>query len=1077
MELDSKQLMRTLFPSLPKTPPPILSPSAISPKKSKLLSQPEDAAWSYEKMEGNAWAQRKELEKQQQLRETALFAQPRVSLDETYKPAVPPKSRDGSPSTEMTLSMPKPPRQYQPVTPLVIQENLGRDRNGSSARAVTDPLVKHPSAMPEPLFHDDQARDSKQKGVKTKWSMKKSSKNRNNDNIPTSSEKAAKVLGGTPSPPKKPDAEKGSERGGRPTKSKRDDPPLSAPAYSDPPQSFGSLTDDSAADDRDVSPSRQVRSTPGPASKRFYLENMGPNTPTIVPTSFSIGPNGDNLTHDRKRVGEDANDGGHATPKARVQGMMLGDPSTSPTRQGTYGKVGEVQLHNVPSVASIRPVIEQASPNYLRYAPSTESFRSHLPSFGPPQILLPAVYQPGQQTALYPPGPYGYPSQQPYSPSIYSVPGAWDEMRNNFPNSMAPFQSPVEHRFSQGSGLQPAPLQVFHGERTPSAMTSESFPIMFQGRPGEMAPMDARPPPPLDYGLQGPNGSTTHGGPAPTPNHPDFRPVGRPNEIIPNQLTTMQFQIDYEFRKLTQHIVNAKDEMLDKVMRHIDVLDTRIVHGQTAVAELVQEVRGLSEFVATKGLTRSGTVQPVDQYQASGVGEKLQAIENRLNSLQVSVGGLEDDVKARNESSKAITGPCIVDGSGTRRQSHDEDAVAVTSTPPTAAVANVATPMAAYPNPAHNEGYAPPPVATIVAEYGSTLDPKAYVFTPTHANLNNNCVQASYTAVGQGYSDRWSSQDIRAPFAGNSNQNAHTPSRHSSNWNNSSNHQNQNRHNQNQDQHGYTSRGCNEGFRNDGSFYVPQPRGDHRNISTGTTIYNGDPNISGPDLRDHPAFAKSNPSMIPHHSNTFSRKAIPAVGSDTAQAHTVPDKHNNAGTENAHTPIWAGASQGWPGGNWYQQAYGQGQGQNNAQSQDQAGRQAGDHDASGDKRLYDWSAPGTVAYGSHSKDKEVSGQGQGHGRKHSGDTPGRNQNHPDGAHSRKESQGKSSGQNQGQGQRQDRGGRDHGEGRGRGGSNQNSPDKGKGEQSRRKSWKGGINKKGKGGDGNAGGGGGVSGGI
>jgi hypothetical protein len=1004
---------------------------------------------------GNAFAQQKEMARLKSLQDASSGDQGPNTLTE-IKPPVPPKPTSTTSHIDGGFSLPVPkPSKIQPVIPLVNpgdKNKPGRDNEASSSRAVTDPILKHQSAMPNPLFYESDTKDAKPKGTKSKFSIKPNKKG-NTQNIPTASEKAAKVLGGTASPQKK--SEDGKERGGKAPQPKRDVTQLSAPASTQAAGDFRVSTDVTTTD-RDVSPSRQVRSQPGTASKRFYLENMGPNTPTIVPASFATGPSSNNHTQESYKAGEE-----DATPKPKVQGMMLGDPSTSPTRQGTYGKVGNAQLHTFPSIQSMHGDINDVPSTYLRLEPSVESFHSRLSPFAPPPMpmLLPHVYQPGRESALYQPGPFHLPAE--HSPSIYDIPGAWEEMRNVHPNSMPPFQSPSSEHLSQGSILEPPPLYPFYGDRTPSGMTTRSYPIVFQGHPNEMTPADPHPPSFGDRSRQPSNRSTGHGGYVPTPNHPDFQAGGRIADQMQLSFTTLQYHVDDEVRKFTQIIRDSKDEILDKTICRFDALDAKCTQTNKNVAALVQEVKKLNEAV-TNVLTRFSTAQLVKP--PPEVVQKLKDIDARMNALQVTIENVENEVK-NFELTMTYDGPCIVDGSNTRHKSEEiKNSSSSAATPPqnTHAAGSVTTPVAAYPTPAHgNPGVYVPPMILGGTAYGSNFDPNTYALTPAPPNVNANHVQTAASGVERGH--RFASQDIRF----HSEPNVSTPTRRPSNYNNNVSYQSQGRHYQGQDQRGYNSRRG-----NDGSHYPPcgrRDRTDTRNVSTGNTIYAGDRNMPEPDIRDHPAFAQSASDLTasPTDVNSFNQQGhtIPVIGADTATAHTpVPGKPMvNLPTHNGNETLWAAPSQGWSGGNWYNAAYGQdGQGNNQGQgSRHGDDSRAGNRDASGgEKQLYNWSAPGTQAYSSHrdiggnagtglgnnagSGTVSASAPGTPHGRKQS-QNQSNNQNQNENAHGRKQSKGRNAVQNHGQGSAYGHHPTHHVHRRG---SNQHSPNKGAGDTSK-----------------------------
>lgn len=265
----------------------------------------------------------------------------------------------------------------------------------SSKRSMTDPegaraTLQHPSALPLPLFHADE------KGptfgfLKSKLSKATLSKNKEvsmGPAPPTTSEKALEVLGG-----------KGKE-----------------PAAPHNRDASGSSVPDPYRLSVDSESSVIHHATPGPKpTKRWLLENkLEPRHQPSVASDMSV----------------ETAQCEYVTPKGKVEGMIIGDPSLSPTRQGTYGKSSQgAVIHSTPSIMSMAATVMNVSPKSFSCKIDRNST----------EVLEPRTYSPVRQADRQHFSDDS--SKAIYTPSVYNVQGggAWETLQTKHPETLPEF--------------------------------------------------------------------------------------------------------------------------------------------------------------------------------------------------------------------------------------------------------------------------------------------------------------------------------------------------------------------------------------------------------------------------------------------------------------------------------------------------------------------------------------------------------------------------------------------------------------------------------------------------------------
>lgn len=231
-----------------------------------------------------------------------------------------------APTFTPLLALPKPRAYIHPATPLYLPRQIPRH---NSTRAVTEPMPpmslfpnkKVLAGLRKKLTHQEEAIDEESKHEEPPPLT----------TMPNTSSKAARVLGYHP-----------ANTDGK-------NPQTSAPLTTSTPEPFGA----SGSGSGPLILSKRQQSTPIPeqASRRWLIENGYSTSPSAppVPTSPALS----------QQTNASALGGEHDQPK--IDAMITGDGKLSPTKQGSYGRVANVEIVEGPGrVPSVRGVIENA---------------------------------------------------------------------------------------------------------------------------------------------------------------------------------------------------------------------------------------------------------------------------------------------------------------------------------------------------------------------------------------------------------------------------------------------------------------------------------------------------------------------------------------------------------------------------------------------------------------------------------------------------------------------------------------------------------------------------------------------
>ena len=251
----------------------------------------------------------------------------------------------------------------QPATPLVYSN---QNNQSQKQRAATDPIV------PQPLFT---GRPGGIAHLRNKFSTSKTNVDTiKEDDVaqipsasPVVSEKALQLLGVWPI-----------------HNNNRHPPPASAPPSTSTPEPYRMSPDDHS--ERPISPARQIQSTPVP-TRRHSKEDIP--TPELGRVSLATTAE----TFEDEEVPQQSS--------GNPEGMILGDGMLTPTRTGTYGRVGGAEYvdgHENQRIASYAGVIENAEP-VDQTSPTRDS--SSFQGYDPSGRLPPTVYSPSNYDGVW----------------------------------------------------------------------------------------------------------------------------------------------------------------------------------------------------------------------------------------------------------------------------------------------------------------------------------------------------------------------------------------------------------------------------------------------------------------------------------------------------------------------------------------------------------------------------------------------------------------------------------------------------------------------------------------------------
>ncbi|KAL1885205.1 hypothetical protein Plec18167_001862 [Paecilomyces lecythidis] len=539
----------------------------------------------------NAWAQQKEKERQQKMQQQSSHHKdgkenkPLQHQQSSFNDAVaiplvgPTMPASQTPrlrysgldyDEELALPMPKPrtrskPAPHPPI-PILMQPPAKRGMKGKD-RAVTDPgnTTGPETVIPIPEIPVEDKRVTEKKSrvaaLKSKFSFKDPA---NKDSSKSNTHNAKKETGDQAKSSF--DSEKAS--------SSMDEPKLYVPKEKEPGVSPSSAPPTSVQD-RFSDPSnaaeeqriRAVRSTPAAA------DSLGQRS-----RRASVGSTANEIHHSK-----------HMRPQGKIEGIVMGDPSLSPTRSGTYAKSGTPEV-----VASQSRIVSMQAELETHRQASGGSSSSRVQTFEPPMEVL-------------------------YSPSVYGVAGggAWEQLQHAHPDTM-PMFSPG-HRTVEQNGAEalrrasdmsiPPTVPTAHdsGVHNPASSqgysaslvisTPEPTPVRHTTASQQSQYVDASP---EDIALF--SGVTSHGGYAPPPPDPEYQSTANLEQQLWTHVSTLHHHMNSMTNRITKVIGDTNSWHMDQVLRNVDnlgdvarILTTRAV-GHTQIADetkhLLTEVRG-----------------------------------------------------------------------------------------------------------------------------------------------------------------------------------------------------------------------------------------------------------------------------------------------------------------------------------------------------------------------------------------------------------------------------------------------------------------------------------------------------
>ncbi|KAJ9218399.1 hypothetical protein DTO169C6_9260 [Paecilomyces variotii] len=547
----------------------------------------------------NAWAQQKENERRQRMQQQSSHYKEekeneplhhKQSNTERFNdavaiplvgPTMPASQKPGARSSgldydeELALPMPKPRTLSRPTppppVPTLMQPPTRRGRKGKD-RSVTDPgkptVPQTVVSMPEITFEEKKVTEKKSKvaTLKSKFSLKDMIRESNKDVSKANTHNVKK------------DTVEQSKSSFESEKSvdSTDEPKLYVPKPKEPGVVPSSAPPTSVPDRfRDSYSSaeepriRTVRSTPAAA-----VESLAEGS-----RRASVGSTANAETPQSKYV----------SSQEKIEGIIMGDPSLSPTRTGTYAKSGTPEV-----IASQSRIVSMQAEVETHRQASGESSSSQVQMFESPMEVL-------------------------YSPSVYgpSGSGAWEQLQHAHPDTM-PMFSPG-HRAIEQNGY--GALRRASDMSIPPNISTEhrsaiQNPVSSQGRSGNLV-ISAPGPIPVQYASapqqsQYPNtpiedvslftGVTSHGGYAPPPPDPEYQSTANLEQQLWTHASTLHHHMNSMTTRLTKVIGDTHNWHMDQVMRNVDnlgdvarILTNRAV-GHSQIADetkgLLTEVRG-----------------------------------------------------------------------------------------------------------------------------------------------------------------------------------------------------------------------------------------------------------------------------------------------------------------------------------------------------------------------------------------------------------------------------------------------------------------------------------------------------
>ncbi|MCJ1362554.1 hypothetical protein MMC16_001658 [Acarospora aff. strigata] len=588
----------------------------------------------------NAWAQRNQPPASGSTAQSTEGLKTGEATDESAETTqiTPPTPNTPKSADSAALNLPKPRVQIQPATPL----------KSNAHRAITEPL--RGSAVPKPLFAGRKVSiaDLKHKFSKDSNPTNKGVGNTEIPPIPTvTTSKVVRALGSHPD---------GKKKVGK-------TPPSSAPASTNTPEPYRTSTDDTYPS-RHGSPQRQVKSTPvpGPPTSRFFNENPQPRPSPSSQKTYETAQKD------------------YTAAVSAADAIILGDGKLSPSKNGAYGRLANVEMQDPPArIRSMVGIVEnvqyeiESGEGELAYPDEIESHelsrymqqydQSHLSANTlPPTLYSPSVYDNDSR------GVSG---------------GGWEALQHQYPTTLPPFsphhpqQQHHSHSYPESQPQQSRDVST----GTAHSSNTNTLPFLFRGHPAEITPTSTThsiysdqnqlhnsfilpPPPPRPRPTAAAAAAAPpalYGNFVPTPPHPQFRPSSSSSQtltssLIDEHLHAFAMEIHHHIEMSSRRVLNAlesrTDRLGDDVVRGFESLrdaqresvgeicmrvGEEMVKGREEIEGVVRggDERALREV---RGVVRGGVEDVLGKL--AGLVERVGVLEGRVGALvEVGLGG------------------------------------------------------------------------------------------------------------------------------------------------------------------------------------------------------------------------------------------------------------------------------------------------------------------------------------------------------------------------------------------------------------------------------------------------------
>ncbi|KAL8841454.1 MAG: hypothetical protein Q9170_000917 [Blastenia crenularia] len=501
---------------------------------------------------------------------------PKATHRNKYENKPMPPTPEASPSpAEKPLTARKNRGYIQPAIPLTSPTPVVSNMKN---RAATEPV------MPKPLFTSTTTtvNQLRKKYSQSKTKRKSKEDEENNTHRPTSpplviTPKASQILGLYPV-----------------KDNNRATPPVSAPASTNTPDPFRTSTE--SARGRNVSPSRQVQSTPVP-TRRYLQENNLP----------APGVPGPEMKQSQSR---ETSDGSLIPP-------VLGTSS----RKGEIEYVGQHEMQRAPSFAGIIDNID--SPREDEDATGAVSTNivateNTLRPQSSGEILHPMVYSPSHYAGVWENDPNVGRTLPPFSP---------------FPPH--PLSEVDQRTISQTSRDVPFILQRYPGESSHGSGYTHSMQSQRSWAPSGNGNSFAQPDPPSSGAGTTPRFPTharNNSVPPPPLSYPGFQPSGP----LPLGLVQMELNLHHHietcFSSLMRSDTDNADRTVDKLVRRVESVQERVEKGLKVLKGEVKDVRKEMVNLRRAYEERSRTSESLKE-SISSLGEKLGYVDKKIDEI------------------------------------------------------------------------------------------------------------------------------------------------------------------------------------------------------------------------------------------------------------------------------------------------------------------------------------------------------------------------------------------------------------------------------------------------------------